>query len=60
MKIQIKSSQPFPVDIFLVRDLLPCHVDGVLVMGDHLVHEDNQRVAVLLNSHLVVHLVKVR
>ena len=35
---------------------IPCHVDGVLMVRNHLVHEDNKRVAVFLNSHLVVHL----
>ena len=39
------------------KRFLPCHVDGVLVVWDHLMHEDNQWVAVLLNSHLVVHLI---
>ena len=34
----------------------PGHVDGVLVVGDHLVHEHHQRAAVLLHPHLVVHL----
>ena len=40
----------------IIFEFLPCHVDSILVVWNHLMHEDNQWIAVLLNSHLVVHL----
>jgi len=58
------QQQSWNIKIFIIITISSCcmlecysgHVDSILMMRYHLVHEDNQRIHALLHPHLVVHL----